>query len=78
MIIFECLIDTHIVILCNEGSGKHWDSALYLIRRLSVCHVVVIGRLRRLGLRELRKEAKLHGLDITRLPKGADVNTALH
>ena len=64
-------------VMCNETSGRQWDSAHHLIQRLGVCHVIVVGDIRALELLQLIDEAEQHGLDITRLPHGADVNTAL-
>ena len=63
---------------CNQVSGWQFDTALCDIKRLRVSHVVVLGDVRVLPLLRLIDEAEMHGLDITFLPQGADVNTALH
>ena len=68
----------HGTTFCNQVSGWQFDNALHLIKRLGVCHVVVVGDVRVLQLLRLIDEAEMHGLDITFLPQGADVNTALH
>lgn len=71
----ECPYGT---VFCNETSGRQWNSALYLIERLGVSHVIVIGDIGAPQLLQLIGEAQLHGLDITFLPQGADVTAALH
>lgn len=62
---------------CNEPDGNRWRKARCLINRLLVPHVIVIGDLQSLGLMQLFDEAEHCGLDVTMLPQGAEVASAL-
>ncbi len=63
----------HGVQYCNESSGGQWDKASQLIEGLLVEEVIVIGTLRALSMEELVDKAEHAGLNITRLPAGADI-----